>query len=91
MVSQIPELVQKIGETRDNDEDEGILMIGGFVSKMSMLNFILDDSGVPFQVIEEATQQAFEKAVNRLLASVSGEECDCKKCSKKYTCPESKI
>lgn len=90
MLSQIPELVKRIGETMGNDEEEGMLVIGDFVSKLSMLNFVLDDSGAPFEVVEEATQHAFENSIDRFFASM-GESCDCQKCPKKYTCPNSTI
>lgn len=90
MLSQIPEVIEAIGRTKDNDEEEGTLIIGDFVSKLSMLNYVLDDSGAPFKIVEQATQGAFEKAVDRFFASM-GESCDCKACPKKYTCPNSTI
>lgn len=65
MISQISELMEKVGEA--DTEEEGLMMITNFLGKLSMVNFILDDTNAPFKAVEEATTYAFKKTINHVI------------------------
>jgi len=63
MISQIPDLMVKVGECED--ETEGMSAIAAFVARLSMVNYILDDNNTPYHIVEMATASAFDKAIER--------------------------
>ncbi len=64
MIAQIPELMIKVGETES--EEEGLMQIAAFTSKLAMVNYVLDDRGLPYQIIEDATMAVFEKVMDNI-------------------------
>jgi uncharacterized protein YfkK (UPF0435 family) len=64
MIGQIPMLMIKVGET--DNEEEGLMQIAAFTSKLAMVNYVLDDRGLPFHIIEEATIAAFDKVIENI-------------------------
>jgi hypothetical protein len=64
MIDQIPEFMLKVGECKD--EVESMSMIAAYLSKLTMVSYTLSDRDTPYHIVELATAQAFDKAIDRV-------------------------
>jgi hypothetical protein len=63
MIVSIPKMMDDAASK--DDEEEGLMEVGVFLGELTMINFALDEKGLPFEVIAKATQAAFESAIQR--------------------------
>lgn len=69
MKKQIPNLILKVGEAKD--EEGGMILIAAFTSKLSIINYTLDDSDKSFKDIETETMKEFDEMMEDAMNEIS--------------------